>query len=342
MSQNPNSQSLTCDDGSGSGSGGSGGSSGGGFLGSLSGGLSSGGSGGGVAQNGMANGQMAAGGGAASAGANSCMSVCCSAPLGPAKDCTVYGDPHINTFDGKHADYYTPGEYWIIKSDVVKVQGKYQPTEMTNGLAVTKAIAISGSFINNHKLIINSLDMQGGAFTWDGEPILAGFPSTFRDPQGLVNIDYNNVGSTMQKGRVDKPLHVLHITLPKGMNIQVNEWNEAGEGAYLNAKISMPQGMAPGADGHCGNFNGNPADDARVMVRQRLGTQGVAAQELLFPGGKTQINPANRPDISDCEQSKLEQAKAACKKSEKRWNPSMQCLIDVCFGGAGFAGEDIE
>lgn len=331
---------MTCDDGSG---GSSGGGSSGGFLGGLSGGLSSGSIGGNAQTSGTIGAQGAAGAagaGAGAAGGNLCMNVCCSAPLGPPKDCTVYGDPHINTFDGKHADYYTPGEYWIVKSDVVKIQGKYAPTPMTNGLAVTKAIAISGGFLNNNKLIIGSLDMGGNAFTYNGQPILAGFPSTFRDPQGLVNINYDRMGTTMQKGRTDKPLHVLHITLPKGMSIQVNEWNEAGEGAYLNAKISMPQGMAPGMDGHCGNFNGNPADDARVMVRQRLGTQGVAAGELLFPGPKTAINPANRPDINDCEQSKLESAKEACKKSEGKWNPSMQCLIDVCFGGKGFAAEE--
>merc|ERR1711997_458369 len=125
----------------------------------------------------------------------------------------------------------------------------------------------------------------------------------------------------------------LHINLGQGMNVQVNEWNEPGEGSYINVKIMMPQGLAPGVDGHCGNFNGNPADDARVMVRARVGQQGVDAGELMFPGGKTAINPTNRPDINDCDQHKLEAAKDQCKKAEKRWNPSMGCLVDVCFGG---------
>merc|ERR1712113_1138088 len=80
---------------------------------------------------------------------------------------------------------------------------------------------------------------MGGAqaFTYDGQPICLSFPSQYTDPEGLINIQYNSIGSTMQKGRVDKPLHVLHISLPGGLTIQVNEWNEAGEGAYLNAKI---------------------------------------------------------------------------------------------------------
>jgi len=271
-----------------------------------------------------------------------CQGMAPPGPLGQPRDCTVYGDPHVNTFDGKHADYYTPGEYWIIKSDFVKMQGKYQPTPITNGLAVTKAIAISGDIIKGHKLLIGTLDQGPAAFTWDGQPILTGFPSDYTDPDNCVTIHYNNMGSTMQKQRVGKPLHVLHIVLPLGMMIQVNEWNEPSEGAYLNAKITMPQGLAPGGDGHCGNFNGNPADDARLMVRARVGSQGVDVADLLFPGGKTPINPMNRPDINDCNQDKLEQAKATCKKTEKRWNPSMGCLVDVCFGGGGFAQEDIQ
>jgi len=244
------------------------------------------------------------------------------------------------TFDGKHADYYSPGEYWIVKSETLIIQGKYGPTPMTNGLGVTKGIAISGTALKGNNLIIMTMDMGPAAFTYKGQPICTGFPSTFNDPEGLVHIDYNSMGDTMQKGRNDKPLHVMHITLPNGLSIQVNQWNEPGEGAYLNAKISMPQGYAGAIDGHCGNFNGNPEDDARLMVRARVGTQGVEAAALLFPGGKTPINPTNRPDINDCEQGKLDRAKEACKKSEGRWNPSSQCLIDVCFGGAGFAGEE--
>merc|ERR1719189_3018921 len=80
-------------------------------------------------------------------------------------ECTVFGDPHVMSFDGERSDYYTPGEYWIVKSSTVQIQGKYQPTPMTNGLSVTKAIAISGPFINNDKLIINSLD-QGSTFAY--------------------------------------------------------------------------------------------------------------------------------------------------------------------------------
>ncbi len=35
----------------------------------------------------------------------------------------------------------------------------------------------------------------------------------------------------------------------------------------------------------------------------------------------------------------LEAAKSTCKEREHKFNPSMACLIDVCFGGKGFAAE---
>merc|ERR1719254_30005 len=63
------------------------------------------------------------------------------------KTCLVYGDPHINTFDGEHANYYTAGEYWIVRSATVSIQGQYAATAATNGLAVTKKIAIGGPFL---------------------------------------------------------------------------------------------------------------------------------------------------------------------------------------------------
>merc|ERR1712066_558855 len=155
-------------------------------------------------------------------------------------------------------------------------------------------------------------------------------------PDGLVNIQYNSVGGLMDKGlhgqaREGTDMHVLHITLPLAINLQVNEWNEPGEGAYMNAKITMS--AQPNQDGHCGNFNGNVADDARVQVRARVSRTGVPANEILFPWPKTPVNPGNHPDVNDCPQGKLPQAKAVCKKKEKSFFPSRQCLMDVCFTG---------
>merc|ERR1712004_630868 len=80
-----------------------------------------------------------------------------------------------------------------------------------------------------------------------------GFPSSFSND--IVQIQYNSMGGTLQNGREGKALHVMHITLPNNVQIQINRWNEPNEGSYVNVKIMMPK--QPGQDGHCGNFNGN-------------------------------------------------------------------------------------
>merc|ERR1711879_682656 len=86
-------------------------------------------------------------------------------------------------------------------------------------------------------------------------------------------------------------------------------------------------------DGHCGNFNGNAADDDRLAVRQRVGTQGVpAGPELLF-GQKTPITVANRPDINNCPQATMNAAKADC--AAKYGSAKMSCLTDYCFAEKG-------
>jgi len=190
-----------------------------------------------------------------------------------------------------------------------------------------KAIAFGGPFMHGHKLVIYTTHA-----TWDNNPIIGGFPSSFTN--GEVSIRYDSIGDTMQKGREGKAMHVVHLTLPLGVQVQVNRWMVASEGNYINARISMsPQ---PGQDGHCGNFNGNPADDERAQVRARVGKTGVAVADLIFSEPKMPIIQGNRPDLNDCPQDKLDDAHTDCKNREKKFIPSMACLIDECFAGKGF------
>merc|ERR1712190_132250 len=214
----------------------------------------------------------------------------------------------------------------------VIIQGKYAALPSTNGLAVGKGLAIGGTFLKGHKLLVQTMDM-GSVVTYDGAPVVTGFPGTGKTADSLVSIQYNQAGDLMDKNlhgkeRTVEQMHVLHINLPLGVILQVNEWNEPDEGPYMNVKITMP--AQPGQDGHCGNFNGNPADDDRTQVRARLGTQGVPAGALLLPGGKTPIAPGNRPDINNCPEEKLVKFKKEC---DDQGATSMECLIDLCFGG---------
>jgi len=259
-----------------------------------------------------------------------------AAPVAPAAQafgafgtCIGWGDPHLRTFDGMRSDYYSSGDYYLVKSGPVNIQAQYLPTKFTNGLAVTKMVAIGGPVLKGNKLIIGPL-----AATWNGAPIIVGLGSHFSQP-GLLTVNYDASGALIDTtGGVDaSKKKIVHIKIsdgsPEGLSVQVNRWTASPGNEYVNWKIDMH--ARSGQDGHCGNFNGNAADDDRLAVRQRVGTQGVpAGPELLF-GSKTPITVANRPDINNCPQSTMDAAKADC--TSKYGSAKMSCLTDYCFAG---------
>jgi len=204
--------------------------------------------------------------------------------------CLVYGDPHVLSFDKAHADYYSEGEYWLVKSDTVWIQARYHPTPVTHGLAVTKEIAIGGPFLKGHTLFFNAQSTSmWGTGKMAPVPILTSFPSSFHNVDPFVDIHYNAQGKVLQKGRAGKALHVLHITLPLGVKIQVNRWNEPGEDSYINVKIVMPP--QPDQHGHCNDRKptdasaekyGKTCAPLRPPWRRWYGVRGCVKMSSLF------------------------------------------------------------
>jgi len=255
-------------------------------------------------------------------------------PQGPQRTCKIFGDPHVITFDGSHASFYSQGEYWIVRSTTVSIQGRYMPTAVTNGLAVTKEIAIGGPFLQSKDGKENILRITALNAFFNGVPIIPNFPDTWTNADPKIEIVTDSSGEVMQSSRQGKAMHVVHVKLPLFVSLDINRWNEPGEGDYINTKITMS--AQPQQDGHCGNFNGNPADDTRPLIRSRIGTTGVDPADLLFRT-KTPVKKANRPDFNDCPTDKAEQARSVCTAKSKNGMPNMDCMIDVCFGGLHMA-----
>jgi len=256
------------------------------------------------------------------------------APTGIRGICKVFGDPHVITFDGTRASFYSAGEYWLVRSTTVWIQARYAPTPVTNGLSVVKEVAIGGPFLRSSTGEENVLRVSSLAASFNGQPIIPGFPDQFDSQDPAIQVVTDSNGEVLQEGRQGKDMHVVHVTLPLGVSMQINRWNEPGEGDYINIRLEMS--AQPEQDGHCGNFNGDPSDDTRPMIRSRIGTTGVDPAELLF-NVKTPVVAPNRPDLNDCPTLKANRARELCAAKSPTQMADKDCMIDVCFGGEKFA-----
>merc|ERR1719394_489902 len=122
-------------------------------------------------------------------------------PQGPQGTCKVFGDPHVLTFDGSHASFYSQGEYWIVKSSTVWIQGRYMPTAVTNGLSVTKEISIGGPFLDSTDGKKNILRISSLHATFNGVPIINGFPDSWSNADPPIKINTDGSGEIMQSSR---------------------------------------------------------------------------------------------------------------------------------------------
>jgi len=254
-------------------------------------------------------------------------------PEGPPGDCLLWGDPHVETFDHGFPNFYDEGEFWVVKSPTVFIQGRYLATPFTNGLSATHQIAVGGPFLNGHKIVVGP--MENGQITMDGQPILQGFPSTLNDESTGAVLSYNSEGKLVDNAQGHLEKHIVHMELPLGVHLQIMRWAN-----HLNVRITM-QPREGGQDGSCGNFNGNAADDSTAAIKGRIG-QRVAASDLIF-NVPAQVGPGGKHvTVADCVQQKREHATQVCKAKQPQAAGELleSCIFDVCFAGDQYAGED--
>jgi len=219
--------------------------------------------------------------------------------------CTIWGDPHIEVFDNgilgrqkvPSVGIYTSGDYWLVNSDLVKIQGRYGTTVFSeNGMSAMLALAVGGPFMRNHTLIIQQID--DGSVFYDGQPIVEEFPSEF--VQYFMRVQYKEGEKHIDDVLKGYTVKLLRAFLPRTVDLRVNRWPK-----HIDAIIRMPQQVS-GQDGHCGNFNLNASDDSKELILQRV--LPVSASESMFSPVLPEINRpvVKEVSLSDCEPSTLE------------------------------------
>lgn len=238
------------------------------------------------------------------------------------KECLLWGDPHIRTFDASRLVFYSTGDFWIVKAPRISIQGRFQATDWTKKNDKTDyssmtSIIIGGEFINNHKIVVQSML---GKIMCDGHEVLPNFGSS---QCGGAMITYNGAGNLVDQAMAFLPHRVVHLALPGLVKIQINRWPN-----FINAAIKMSR--RHGQDGICGNFNGHADDDMGKALHERFG-KGVQRDELLFAEAIPLLIPKAQPSDKRCHPDRKKRAEFICHKEEHvvGWSFA-ECMGDVC------------
>lgn len=181
--------------------------------------------------------------------------------------CRVYGDPHVKPFDSKdhsqwnvaltntgdtwakngmsasyaELDNYKNGDYWLVNSDLLKVQGRLWANSGTAGLGMSflRSIAVSGTAFNNEVI----------AFQPGGIVSINGISMTSDNAPSCLEIAWDCSGTI-----VLKPAGSTSIAI----KVQYSA-------SHMNVWIYMPTpGSASGAgvqSGFCGDFSDTDPSD---------------------------------------------------------------------------------
>lgn len=209
----------------------------------------------------------------------------------PYGQCAIVGDPHIITWDRTFAPAVVqtdPGDFWLVKSDTLKIMGRFGFTDRFKKASSATGVAVTGSLIKGHTLIVDYVGtgqgMDGFEVTWDGEVILKGLPSEYTSADHFLKgkHEYLDPSQYHREGR-----HTIGGTsgsLPSYLFDMMPELRVYVLVGPDNINIVLDAKKVPtGQDGYCGNFNCDKDDDSLDALRSRGVADPVARAESLFP-----------------------------------------------------------
>merc|ERR1712187_737629 len=200
--------------------------------------------------------------------------------------CTMWGYPHIRTFDDLSLTFGESGTYPIVRSSRISIQAQYERIDFSETQGADgwmTSINVSGTFLQGHTLSFKAglvVTADGGVF-WDGAAILQGPEREVSLGSDLVLVTRTDdpvrswqwLEPTDAARNAQSPGRLIisyDVTLPLGVVLTVNtvDWAPRYNLDMLLMMFPEPEGQS----GHCGNFNGDKEDDG-IPTMRRLGSQ---------------------------------------------------------------------
>jgi len=151
-------------------------------------------------------------------------------------------------------DVFRAGDYWMVRSERVRVQGQYRE----RGPWSLHGIAVGGPFMHGHKLSIEDVFDGKGIVYWDGKRVSN--PNSF-DFGGVVDLSISRSGGDFES---------MEVSLLEGVSLTI-------EGLFCTITMRKQPG---GQDGHCGKADGDLMDDTKDFLL--ASDPAVQPEESLF------------------------------------------------------------
>merc|ERR1719335_1904057 len=264
--------------------------------------------------------------------------------------CLAYGDPHMETFDGKHMTITRDGlRFWLFRSAAfnMEVQTKWP----NDGLIV--GYALSGGALGSHTVVVRNLLQKVGkvkndvTVLYDGVRIVQSEGSKVEkngikfEHSAKIQPNYHHIRPEDERwdwfktNWAKNSEHLYHITFPDGSELHTIGIGNARP-RLANIIKSYKQ---PSLGGLCGNFNGDYTDDwpskgggaasfdpqwfSRFDVSSpiNLGLLEGVSESLAVTGSVVQ-NPAVDDAMKNCSQA----GKLAAPKNAVRTLPRLICF----------------